>query len=225
MKLFTLSPTERAAQIIKILKETTKNMVPPAANTIVEQYGRDPYLVLVSCILSLRTRDTVSLSASLRLFQQAKTPQEMIALPLKAVEEIIYPVGFYKNKARQIIEISHVLLEDFAGTVPGTFDQLMSLRGVGPKTANLVLAQGFGKPAICVDTHVHRISNRLGLIKTKTPVETEAALKKLLPEKYWSEYNQLLVMWGQNICVPISPFCSKCPVFDLCARAGVTKSR
>lgn len=225
MKHFDITPLERAEQIITILRHATKGMVPPAAVTLVERYGRDPYIMLISCILSLRTKDTVSLPASLRLFEIAKTPQTMVATPVATIMEAIYPVGFYKNKARGIIEISNDLLARFGGTVPNTLEQLLSLKGVGLKTANLVLAEGFGKPAICVDTHVHRISNRLGFVKTKTPEETERELKKILPERYWREYNELLVMWGQNICVPISPLCSKCPIFDLCPRVGVTKSR
>lgn len=200
-------------------------MVEPAATTIVAQYGRDPYLMLISCILSLRTKDTVSLPASFRLFELAQTPSDMVKIPLLTIQKCIYPVGFYKRKAQGIIEISRDLLVRFDGRVPDTLQELMSLKGVGLKTANLVLAEGFGKPALCVDTHVHRISNRLGFVKTKTPEETEYELTKLLPQNYWREYNQLLVMWGQNICVPISPFCSKCPLFDLCERNWVTKSR
>jgi len=215
----------RAIQIVKRLRIATQKMEKPAATQIVEQYGRNPYLVLISCILSLRTKDTVSLPASLRLFAQAKTPQEMLKLPLDTIEKLIYPSGFYRNKAKQILQISKDILDEFNGKVPNTLDELLSFKGVGLKTANLVLAEGFGIPAICVDVHVHRISNRLGLIKTKTPQETEQALKKILPSEYWAEWNKLLVMWGQNICVPISPFCSKCAIADLCPRVGVKKSR
>ncbi len=200
-------------------------MVEPAAATIVKQYGRNPFFVLISCILSLRTKDTVSLPASQRLFEVAKTPKSMLSLPLAQIEKLIYPSGFYRQKAKQILQICHDLLEKYDGKVPSTEQELLTFKGVGRKTANLVLGEGFGIPAICVDTHVHRISNRLGLVKTKTPEETERALQKLLPKKYWVEYNTLLVIWGQNICVPISPFCSKCPIFDLCERVGVTRSR
>jgi endonuclease III len=216
---------ERIESIIKILQKATAGMVEPAADSIVKKYGRDPYLMLISCILSLRTRDTVSLPASLRLFEHAKTPTEMRVVPLTMIQKAIYPVGFYKNKAKTIIEVSNDLITRFGGRVPDTVEELMSLKGVGLKTANLVLAEGFGKPAICVDTHVHRISNRLGLVNTRTPEETEAQLKVVLPQHYWREYNRLLVMWGQNICVPISPLCSVCPVFDLCERRGVERSR
>jgi len=217
--------TERAVEIINILRVTTKDMVAPAATTIVKQYGRDPFLVLISCILSLRTKDTVSLPASQRLFKLAKTPQTLLTIPLHTIEKVIYPCGFYRQKAKQIIQICRDLLSNFDGIVPSTEQELLTLKGVGRKTANLVLGEGFGIPAICVDTHVHRISNRLGLVKTKTPEETERALQKLLPKKYWVEYNTLLVIWGQNVCVPISPFCSECPIFDLCERVGVKRSR
>lgn len=200
-------------------------MVEPASVSIVKQFGRDPFLVLVSCLLSLRTKDTTSLPASCRLFSYAKTPQELLGLPLEQIQQLIYPVGFYRRKAAQLHQISHDLIERFAGKVPDNLDDLLSLPGVGLKTANLVLAEGFNIPAICVDVHVHRISNRLGLIQTKTPEETEAALKKLLPKQYWSEWNRLLVMWGQNVCVPISPRCSQCPLSGLCPQVGVTRSR
>ncbi|HRN77979.1 MAG TPA: endonuclease III [Candidatus Dependentiae bacterium] len=216
---------ERAIQIVKKLRIATEGMEAPAATQIVQKFGRDPYLVLVSCVLSLRTKDTISLPSSLELFKHAKTPQAMLKLPLKTVEKLIYPTGFYRTKAKNIHAMSKEILERFNGQVPHTKDELMSLPGVGSKTANLVLADGFGIPAICVDTHVHRISNRLGLIKTKTVEQTEKALQQILPKEYWSEWNKLLVMWGQNVCVPISPFCSRCAIADLCPRVGVKKSR
>lgn len=225
MKFDGLDRSLRATQIVELLRVATKGMVKPAAVSIVAQYGQDPFLILVSCILSLRTRDTVSLPASQRLFTHALTPRELLNLPLSTLEKIIYPVGFYRQKAKQLKDISLTLIEKFNGIVPSTHAELLTLKGVGPKTANLVLAEGFNIPAICVDTHVHRISNRLGLVKTKTPEETEIELKKILPQEYWREYNRLLVMWGQNVCVPISPFCSTCPLYDLCERRGVTKSR
>lgn len=217
--------TDRALKIIHILRKMTRSMVEPASLSITKQFGRDPYLILISCILSLRTRDTVSLPASIRLFEHAKTPERMLSLPLKAIEKLIYPCGFYRRKASTIHEISKTLLEKFHGKVPSTLEQLLTLKGVGRKTANLVLGEGFGIPALCVDTHVHRISNRLGLVQTKTAEETEIELKKVLPKEYWIEYNHLLVMWGQNICVPISPFCTKCAIKDLCPRIGVTRFR
>lgn len=215
----------RAIRIIEILRKATKGMEQPASLQIVKRYGKDPYLVLVSCLLSLRTKDTVSFPASQRLFEHARNPIEMLKLPLPTIEKLIYPTGFYRRKARLLHEVSADLLHRFNGTVPHTFEELTSIKGVGNKTANLVLGVAFDIPAICVDTHVHRISNRLGLVKTTSADETELALKKLLPSRYWIEFNHLLVLWGQNICVPISPFCSKCAIADLCPRVGVTRHR
>jgi endonuclease III len=216
---------DRAIRIIHILRKATQGMEPPASVSIIKQYGCDPYLVLVSCLLSLRTKDTVSLPASQRLFEHAKTPRQMLALSTTHIEKLIYPTGFYHRKARLLHAVSHDLITRFKGAVPASFDELRSIKGIGPKTANLVLGVAFGIPAICVDTHVHKVSNRLGLVKTKTTEETEAALKELLPPEYWIEYNHLLVQWGQNICVPISPFCSRCAIADLCPRVGVTRHR
>ena len=215
----------RAMEIITTLREATKGMILPASLSITQEYGQDPYLILISCLLSLRTKDTVSLPASLRLFKHAQTPDQMLQIPIETIEKLIYPSGFYHRKALQLHSVSADLIKRFKGHVPHDFDQLRSIKGVGPKTANLVLAEGFGEPAICVDTHVHRIANRLGIIRTKTPEQTEIALKELLPPEYWREVNYLLVMWGQNICVPISPKCSQCAVFPLCDRVGVTNSR
>ncbi|MCA9769798.1 endonuclease III [Candidatus Dependentiae bacterium] len=223
-----LSDTDRKTRvpgIIEKLRIATQGMTEPAVTTIIKTYGRDPFLVLISCLLSLRTRDTVSLPASLKLFDRAKTPLELLDLSILNIEHLIYPVGFYRQKAKQIHHICNQLVQHFNGNVPDTEYDLLTLKGVGRKTANLVLGEGFGIPSICVDTHVHRISNRLNLVRTKTPAETEHALKKLLPKEYWIEYNRLLVMWGQNICVPITPFCSICPIADLCAKRGVKKNR
>ncbi len=216
---------ERAVAIIKRLRVAVRGMERAASAQIVERYGRDPYLVLISCLLSLRTKDTVSLPASCRLFHYARTPQEMLALSQEKIQKLIYPTGFYRNKAKIVHQVSAELITKFGGKVPSNEQELRSIMGVGPKTAALVLGEGFGIPAICVDTHVHRISNRLGLVRTKTVEETEEALKRVIPRHYWIEYNHLLVMWGQNICVPVSPFCSKCPIADLCERNGVVRSR
>ncbi len=220
-----LDQEARAIRIITILRQATKNMVEPASVFIVKQFGRDPFLILISCLLSLRTRDTVSLPASVKLFEVAKTPEEILKIPIPKLASLIYPVGFYRRKAIQLHSVSKDLIDRFGGNVPATMDELVSIKGIGPKTANLVLGQGFGIPALCVDTHVHRISNRLGLVTSKTPQETEKQLKELLPAKYWIDYNHLLVMWGQNICVPISPFCSKCAISDLCPKIGVKRRR
>jgi len=216
---------KRAVEIIHTLREATKEMVEPAVTQIIAEYGRDPFLVLISCLLSLRTRDTVSLPASRRLFTVAKSPQEILNIPLERLEKIIYPVAFYRKRAQQLHEICKDLIERFDSRVPSSEEDLLSFKGVGRKTMNLVRGEGFGIPAICVDTHVHRISNRFGLVATKTPEETEMALRKLLPQKYWIEYNRLLVMWGQNIRVPILPFCSSCAIAHIRQKVGVKKSR
>jgi len=175
--------------------------------------------------LSLRTRDETTLPACERLFDRAQTMQGMLDIPVSELQQLIYPVGFYKTKALRIHDICEDLIHRFSGQVPDDLEQLLTLKGVGRKTANLVLTEGFGKAGICVDTHVHRISNRLGYIKTKTPEETEFALRKKLPQKYWIEYNALLVTWGQNVCKPISPLCSTCPVKNICQRVKVIISR
>ncbi len=216
---------KRAIDIIATLRAATKSMVEPAGITIVKEYGRNPFLILVSCILSLRTRDTESLPASQRLFEHAQTPHALLALSPQKIEALIYPVGFYRQKTKNLLKICSILLEKHEGLVPNTEKDLLMLPGVGPKTTNLVRGLGFNIPAMCVDTHVHRISNRLGIIATDTPEETEIALKALLPQEYWIEYTELMVMWGQNICVPISPFCSKCPLLPLCEQRGVTRHR
>lgn len=225
MKLATHAVHEKVVAIITLLRKATQKMVPPASTSIIEKYGRDPYLVLVSCILSLRTKDSTSLPASIRLFEHVTTPEQMISYPAAKIEKLIYPVGFYRNKTKQLKILSQQILTQFNGQVPKTREELLSLTGVGLKTANLVLSVAYEIPALCVDTHVHKISNRLGLVKTQTPDETEAALQKVIPEKYWIEYCKLLVMWGQNICVPVSPKCSECVLSPLCPKVGVTRHR
>jgi endonuclease-3 len=186
---------------------------------------RDPFRVLIACLLSLRTKDETTGPAAARLFALADTPEAMRQLPAKRIERAIFPVGFYRTKARVVLGVCRDLLERFAGQVPDDIDRLLTLKGVGRKTANLVVTQGFNKPGICVDIHVHRISNRLGYVKTKNPTETETALRAQLPRRYWIGYNDLLVSFGQNICHPVSPRCSECPVRPRCARVGVTRSR
>ena len=178
----------------------------------------DPYLVLIGCILSLRTNDKTTYPATLRMLELAKTPQDMMKVEVKDLAKAIYPVGFYENKARQIIELSRQIVEELGGKVPDEIEDLCKFNGVGRKTANLVLARGFNKPAICVDVHVHRIFNRLGYVKTKNPEETEFALREKLPKKYWILINSLLVTFGQNICKPIKPLCDKCPIEKYCAK-------
>jgi endonuclease-3 len=186
---------------------------------------RDPFRVLVACLLSLRTKDETTGPAAARLFALADTPAGLERLSTRAIERAIYPVGFYRTKARVLREISRDLLARWGGAVPDDLDALLTLKGVGRKTANLVVTQGFDKPGICVDVHVHRISNRWGYVKTRTPEETEMALRRILPRRYWIGYNDLLVAFGQNVCLPVSPRCSTCPVRAGCPRRGVTRSR
>jgi endonuclease-3 len=186
---------------------------------------RDPFQILISCILSLRTQDKTTEEASQRLFRLARTPQAMSRLSAEKIQKAIYPVGFYRVKARQIREIGKRITEEYGGRVPRTIEELLQLKGVGRKTANLVVTLGYGKPGICVDTHVHRITNRWGLVKTKNPMQTEFALREILPLRYWRRLNGYLVAFGQGICKPISPLCSRCAVRSFCARVGVIRSR
>ena len=179
---------------------------------------RDPYIVLIACILSLRTNDKTTYPATLRMLEIGRTPEDFEKCDVKTLEKAIYPVGFYANKARQIVELSRTLVEKYNSKVPDSIEEMTKFNGVGRKTANLVMAKGFQKPAICVDVHVHRIFNRLGYIKTRTPEETEFALREKLPEKYWMDINTLLVTHGQNICKPVNPKCDICPVKDYCAK-------
>ncbi len=178
----------------------------------------DPYFVLISCILSLRTNDKTTYPATLRMFELGKTPQEFAKADVNELTQAIFPVGFYKNKAEQIIELSKILVEKYNSKTPDTIEELVKFKGVGRKTANLVIARGFHKPAICVDIHVHRIFNRLGYVKTTTPEETEFALRAKLPKEFWIEINTLLVTHGQNVCKPIKPLCSICPIEKYCEK-------
>jgi endonuclease III len=212
------------AEVIRRLRRTRSRWNPTVITLTAEEYG-DPFRVLIACILSLRTQDTTTGPAAGRLFALADSPATMLRLSPAQIERAIYPVGFYRTKARGILEICRDLLDRFGGRVPDDLDTLLTLRGVGRKTANLVITIGYGKPGICVDTHVHRISNRFGFVRTRTPEETEMALRRTLPGRYWIGYNDLLVSFGQNVCAPISPKCSACPVHALCRRVGVTSSR
>ncbi|MFC1540893.1 endonuclease III domain-containing protein [Candidatus Latescibacterota bacterium] len=207
-------------KIIQILRTFSSKWREPIV-TEISKIERNPYKVLVSTIISLRTKDDVTRGASKRLYKKADTPLSMLKLQASEIEEAIYPAGFYKNKAKTILEVSKTLIDKYNGKVPDDLDELLTLKGVGRKTANLVLTLGYGLPGICVDTHVHRISNRLGYVSTKNPNETEFALRDKLPKEYWIEYNDLLVSFGQNICKPISPLCSQCPIHDHCMRIGV----
>ena len=191
----------------------------------VEHATRSPYALLVSCVISLRTRDEVTAVASDRLLELAPTPGRLAQLPEKKIAKAIYPAGFYNTKARQLRRIGRILEQSHGGAIPADEAALLALPGVGRKTANLVLGLGFGVPAICVDTHVHRISNRLGLVETSSPHATEVALQRVLPRSLWVPVNDLLVTFGQNRCHPVSPRCTGCPLDDLCPRVGVTRHR
>jgi len=212
------------ALVIKILKNENKLFAIPAV-TRVSNKSSKPFLVLISCILSLRTKDTTTFNASERLLNLAKTPETMMSLPIKTIEKTIYPVGFYRNKAKIIKNICKELMVKYHSKVPDAIDELLKFKGVGRKTANLVVTLGYRKPGICVDTHVHRITNRWGYVKTKTPEDTEFALRKKLPKRYWIVINDLLVTYGQNICKPVSPLCSHCKIYKYCGRVAVIKHR
>ncbi|MBF0620063.1 MAG: endonuclease III [Candidatus Omnitrophica bacterium] len=198
---------------------------PDPSVTLVGKKWKSPYLVLISCLLSLRTKDATTLPAATRLFKLADTPKAMVKLSAAVIEKVIFPVGFYKTKARRIIDISKDLLKRFQGRVPGTLEELLTFNGVGRKTANLVLVEGFGLPGICVDTHVHRITNRLGYVRTASPEKTEMALRATLPPALWKDINWILVLWGQNVCRPVSPWCSACVARDMCLKTGVQQHR
>ena len=202
-------------KIVKLLKDAKQ---PQSEFVKLMDSFKNPYLVLIACILSLRTNDKTTFPATLRMLELAKTPKEMKNVSVEDLSKAIYPVGFYENKAKQIIELSKIIDEELNGQVPDEIEDLIKFKGVGRKTANLVLSLGFNKPAICVDVHVHRIFNRLGYIKTKTPEETEFALREKLPQKYWIDINTLLVTHGQNVCKPIKPKCSECPIARYCAK-------
>jgi len=211
-------------KFVKTLTEQYKTWKPPIV-TFVANRGATPFQILVSTLLSLRTKDEVTAAAASRLFQVATTPEQILSLSEARLRDLIYPVGFYPTKAKRLHDISRVILEECGGEVPDTMEGLLRLAGVGRKTANLVLVEAHKKEGLCVDTHVHRISNRIGYVATKTPHQTEFALRDRLPKKYWRRYNELLVAFGQVVCKPISPLCSSCPVRDMCPRIGVGRSR
>lgn len=187
--------------------------------------ANDPYKLLISCIMSLRTKDEITYPVAKKLFEMAGTPEEMVKLDPQALEKAIYPVGFYKNKTETILNISQTLIDKYDSKVPPDMDKLLEMKGVGRKTANLVLARGFNIPAICVDTHVHRISNRIGYVETKTPEQTEMELRKKLPAKWWKSINTALVRHGQETCKPIGARCFECPIEKLCPQINVKKAK
>lgn len=209
------------AKVIEILREEVKGWTQPFVGAMFN----DPYKILIATILSLRTKDVTTAEASQRLFKLAETPESMLKLSAEEIEKAIYPVGFYKRKAINVLELSKTLIDDYEGKVPDDLDELLKLKGVGRKTANLTVTLGYGKLGICVDTHVHRICNRWGYVKTTTPEETEFALREKLPQEYWIEINDLLVCYGQNLCKPISPHCSSCKISEFCKKIDVVTKR
>jgi endonuclease-3 len=214
-------PVELALSRVAALARTLQ--VPVV--TLAAHVSDDPWQVLAACLLSLRTRDETTAGAVQRLFARAGTPRELLELPEAELARLIYPVGFYRTKARVLRSVAKDLIEKHGAKVPSDLDALLELEGVGRKTANLVLTQAFEKPGICVDTHVHRIMNRWGYVKTRSPDETEQALRKKLPAKWWIPVNPTLVAFGQGLCGPISPLCSRCPVSELCPKKGVKHQR
>ena len=218
------TPPKNLSKIISLLKKEIKQFENPIATKIGKR--KDPFLVLISCIMSLRTKDTTTGPAAQRLFKLADNPKRMSKLTKKQIEKAIFPVGFYPTKAKYIIKTCKKLIDDYDGKVPNNEEELLKLPGIGRKCMGIVMCYGFGKNShIPVDTHVHKIANRLGWVKTKTPEKTEIALTKTIPKKYWHDLNNLLVVHGQNICVPVSPYCSKCSIRKYCPRIGVTRSR
>lgn len=215
---------QNIARVLSLIEKHNEQYIEPAV-TLVAKNHHSPYHVLISTIISLRTKDEVTSKAAARLFQIANSPKEMITLSKEKIEKIIYPAGFYKTKAQTILDLSHTLIEQYDSVVPDEIDELVKLKGVGRKTANLILIEGYSKAAMCIDTHCHRIPNRWGLITTKNPNQTEMVLRDLLPKKLWRHFNQNLVTFGQNQCTPVSPKCSTCPITTLCPKIGVTVKR
>ncbi len=209
--------------VIRMIKKDLAGYMPPVSTMAAE--GANSFKLLIATVLSSRTKDEVSGPAAERLILSADTPQKMLDLGEDRIKEAIYPVGFYNTKARNTISLCRDLIEKYDSRVPESIDELLKLPGVGRKTANLVVSLAFGGAGICVDVHVHRISNRLGYVQTRTPEQTEMALRAKLPRRYWHVFNTLLVGHGQKTCRPVSPFCSRCPVFRYCDRVGVTESR
>ena len=214
---------DNSIKVLRLIEKQVEGLGVPSVTRV--SYDKDPFKVLVSCLISLRTKDSVTIKASKRLFEKAGNPEDLSGLSLSTIRQTIYPAGFYRNKAKIIKNISRQLVVKYRGKVPHTAEKLLSLKGVGRKTANLVLGLAYNKPSICVDTHVHRISNRLGWVQTQTPLDTEGHLQNIFLEKYWIKINTILVSFGQNICLPVSPLCSQCSVKPLCKKIGVKYHR
>jgi endonuclease-3 len=217
--------TTTLVEVLRILRREIRKWKVPAVGAVADKAADRPFETLISTILSLRTKDAVTEQASRRLLACASTPEAIAALSAARIEKLIYPVGFYRTKAGNLRETCRILLARYGGAVPRDMDQLLQLPGVGRKTANLVITVGHGDYGICVDTHVHRITNLWGYIKTRNPEETEFALRRKLPRKHWKTYNDLLVTFGQNLCVPVSPWCSRCPVNQHCRKVGLKRHR
>ena len=212
--------------IAKIMRILEKDFYKKGKTTLNRMRIRpDAFKILISCLLSLRTQDKNTEIASTRLFAVADTPEQIVKLSTPRLEKLIFSSGHYHKKAQSLKHVSKVLINEFDSKVPNDKEKLLSIKGIGPKTANIVLAFAFGQDVLPIDTHCHRIPNRLGWVKTKTPEKTETALEKVLPKKYWDEFNGMFVLFGKEICQPISPWCSKCPVADLCPKIGVKRSR
>jgi endonuclease-3 len=212
-------------EMIKTLTELFPEEAAPVITRLSRDTKKDPFIILVGTLLSLRTKDETTEKVMGVLIPIIKKPADLIDIPVQELEKLIYPVGFYRNKAKILKEVASVIINTYGGLVPDTIDELLTIRGIGRKTANLVVTEGYGKPGICVDTHVHRISNRLGIVSTRNPTQTEDALRMILPQQYWIIYNALFVTFGKRICTPLSPKCSECPLAGFCEKKGVTRSR
>lgn len=217
--------TATIEKVLRRLRREIRKWKVPAVGRVAQKAADRPFETLVGTMLSLRTKDAVTERAAERLLARASTPAALAALAPRTIERLIYPVGFYRTKAKNLRATCRILVEWHAGRVPRTMEELLELPGVGRKTANLVLTVGHDEYGICVDTHVHRIVNLWGYVKTKTPAETEATLRSKLPRKHWKSINDILVTFGQNLCVPVSPWCSRCPIEDACAKVGLKRSR
>jgi endonuclease III len=211
-------------KVLDIVRKTARRYDMPVLEKFNEM-TRDPYWVLISCLLSLRTKDAVTEEVSRRLYGAAKRPEDVLKIPVRKMEKLVYRSGFFRVKARNILHVAREIIEKYKGKVPDTIDELLKIKGVGRKTANLVVTVAYNKPGICVDTHVHQICNRWGYVKTKTPEQTEMRLRAILPQKYWIRINMWLVLFGQHICLSVSPLCSQCPVAGQCPRIGVKRHR
>jgi len=214
-----LPKVSKIDRIVAILSGELKNWKVPVVTEVA--CSSNPFWILISTVLSLRTKDETTRDATFRLMKHADNPKQLANLGESVIEKLIYPVGFYRVKAKNIVKICNILHDKYSDKVPDSIEELLHLPGVGRKTANLVVTVGYNKPGICVDTHVHQISNRLGIVDTKTPFETEMALRECLPKKYWIRFNDLLVAFGQNVCKSVSPFCSRCPISELCPKIGL----